>query len=424
MIIHLDKEQVRQERRRLLSDDVFVIFHDALRQFCREGYTMLAPAEIYLSAKSFASDVLQLPDILEGIEDEMDDIQDDAANEDEAMLVLMVASAVIFAAGKTYEHLDVKAIIMTIYKRLNDHPLFFQLLEICARKEEKKWMEGKRTNLLTCELNVMKADGTKASDVKDFLHPFLQQVCEYPPDTIEKVLIPLHDLNRQYEGELDKEVDLLRRKLGVNTPAPSTPSSFVVKEGKATTVITMIRDYQSGKSKPKDLAMPVRAAMDAGVIRRPTFNEYKAIDGLAIMTKTTFTDYMNPDNKPLHDLNRQYEGELDKEVDLLRRKLGVNTPAPSTPSSFVVKEGKATTVITMIRDYQSGKSKPKDLAMPVRAAMDAGVIRRPTFNEYKAIDGLAIMTKTTFTDYMNPDNKPYEKDMAYREMVNGFSRIV
>lgn len=57
---------------------------------------------------------------------------------------------------------------MTIYKRLNDHPLFFQLLEICARKEEKKWMEGKRTNLLTCELNVMKADGTKTSDVKDF----------------------------------------------------------------------------------------------------------------------------------------------------------------------------------------------------------------------------------------------------------------
>ena len=298
MIIHLDKEQVRQERRRLLSDDVFVIFHDALRQFCREGYTMLAPAEIYLSAKSFASDVLQLPHILEGIEDEMDDIQDDAANEDEAMLVLMVASAVIFAAGKTYEHLDVKAIIMTIYKRLHDHPLFFQLLEICARKEEKKWMEGKRTNLLTCELNVMKADGTKASDVKDFLHPFLQQVCEYPPDTIEKVLIPLHDLNRQYEGELDKEVDLLRRKLGVNTPAPSTPSSFVVKEGKTTTVTTMIRDYQSGKSKPKDLAMPVRAAMDAGVIRRPTFNEYKAIDGLAYMTKTTFTDYMNPNNKP------------------------------------------------------------------------------------------------------------------------------
>ena len=123
-------------------------------------------------------------------------------------------------------------------------------------------------------------------------------------------------------------------------------------------------------------------------------------------------------------MNRQYEGELDKEVDLLRRKLGVNTPAPSTPSSFVVKEGKTTTVITMIRDYQSGKSKPKDLAMPVRAAMDAGVIRRPTFNEYKAIDGLAYMTKTTFTDYMNPNNKPYEKDMAYREMVNGFSRIV
>ena len=38
--------------------------------------------------------------------------------------------------------------------------------------------------------------------------------------------------------------------------------------------------------------------------------------------------------------------------------------------------------------------------------MDAGVIRRPTFNEYKAIDGLAYMTKTTFTDYMNPVSCP------------------
>lgn len=299
MIIHLDKEQVRQERRRLLSDDVFVIFHDALRQFCREGYTMLAPAEIYLSAKSFASDVLQLPDILEGIEDEMDDIQDDAANEDEAMLVLMVASAVIFAAGKTYEHLDVKAIIMTIYKRLNDHPLFFQLLEICARKEEKKWMEGKRTNLQTCELNVMKADGTKASDVKDFLHPFLQQVCAYPDETIERVLNPLRDLNEMHSGMFDEEVNMLKRKLGVRNYNPTASVFPFINDSKnADLILSKIKKYQSGKTKAKDLAMPVRAAIDAGVIRRPSFCEYDDVEGFAKIPRSSLSDYTKPGQHP------------------------------------------------------------------------------------------------------------------------------
>ena len=50
MIIHLDKDGIRQARRRLLTDDVFVIFVDALRLYHHEGVTQLAPAELYLSA--------------------------------------------------------------------------------------------------------------------------------------------------------------------------------------------------------------------------------------------------------------------------------------------------------------------------------------------------------------------------------------
>lgn len=43
MIIHLEKEQLKQARRDLLSDDVYIIFVDALRQYHQEGYTTLAP---------------------------------------------------------------------------------------------------------------------------------------------------------------------------------------------------------------------------------------------------------------------------------------------------------------------------------------------------------------------------------------------
>ena len=52
MIIHLEKEQLKQARRDLLRDDVYIIFVDALRQYHQEGYTTLAPAELYLSANT------------------------------------------------------------------------------------------------------------------------------------------------------------------------------------------------------------------------------------------------------------------------------------------------------------------------------------------------------------------------------------
>lgn len=105
------------------------------------------------------------------------------------------------------------------------------MLDICAKKEQEKWLKGKKTNLLTCELESMKTDGTTEAEASDFLHPFLQQVCEYSDDTIEKVLNPLRDLNEQYSGKFDKEVILLKRKLGVGCKVmPLSAGSFVIEE--------------------------------------------------------------------------------------------------------------------------------------------------------------------------------------------------
>jgi len=302
MIIHLEKEQLKQARRDLLRDDVYIIFVDALRQYHQEGYTTLAPAELYLSAKYFVGDVLQLPDIIEGIADEMDDIMDEADNKDEAMLIMMVATGVFCAVGKKYKGVNADAVIRIIYDRWVDHPLFFPMLDICAKKEQDKWLKGKKTNLLTCELESMKTDGTTEAEASDFLHPFLQQVCEYPDDTIEKVLNPLRDLNEQYSGKFDKEVILLKRKLGVGCKVmPLSAGSFVIEEKNASSIISKIQEFQKGKKKPKDLAMPVRAAMDAGVIRRPSFVEYEAVAVLADISKTSFESYTNPVLKPYDD---------------------------------------------------------------------------------------------------------------------------
>lgn len=247
MIIHLEKEQLKQARRDLLRDDVYIIFVDALRQYHQEGYTMLAPAELYLSAKSFVGDVLQLPDIIEGIADEMDDILDEADNKEEAMLIMMVATGVFCAVGKKYKGFDADAVIMIIFDRWGDHPLFFPMLDICAKKEQKKWLEGKKTNLLTCELESMKTDGTTEAEAKDFLHPFLQQVCAYPHETIERVLNPLRDLNEMHSGMFDEEVNMLKRKLGVRNYNPTASIFPFINDSKnADLILSKIKKISVG----------------------------------------------------------------------------------------------------------------------------------------------------------------------------------
>lgn len=294
-------------------DDVFVIFAESLNGFYREGKTHLNPTEIYLSAKTFAEDILALPDVLEGIGYEMDDLLDEAEDENDAMLIIVVSAAVILAVSRTRKEVDAKEIIMKIFERWNDHPLFLTLLGRSAQKEEARWMEGKRINFLTCELEGMKTDGTTVEEAKNFMHEFIRQVAHYPATTIELVLNPLRDVNEIFGGALSEEVSLLKRKLGVERNASTVSEApFVFVKDNTESILVQISKYQAGKSKPKDVAMPVRAAIDAGAIRRPTHEEYSAVTAFLPLSKTSLSDYTNPFKTP-------YNGEAyNKMVDSFR----------------------------------------------------------------------------------------------------------
>ena len=66
-------------------------------------------------------------------------------------------------------------------------------------------------------------------------------------------------------------------------------------------------------------------------------------------------------------------------------------------------------VVELLRRLMIGKQKPKDVMMPVRAAMEAGVIRRPTWEEFCSEFGIDLLkSKSSFSDYTNPARKPYE----------------
>ena len=66
MIVHLDKEQTRLFRRKLLADNsdiVFVLFHDTLKQLHKEGETQLSAVEAFLSARQLAKTLLSMNEV-------------------------------------------------------------------------------------------------------------------------------------------------------------------------------------------------------------------------------------------------------------------------------------------------------------------------------------------------------------------------
>lgn len=77
-------------------------------------------------------------------------------------------------------------------------------------------------------------------------------------------------------------------------------------------------------------------------------------------------------------------------------------------ASFVTYTNRSDDIIKLLLLTMEGKIKPKDIMMPVRAAMEAGVIRRPTWDEFCKVFGAYRISKSSFTFYTDPREKKYE----------------
>lgn len=97
----------------------------------------------------------------------------------------------------------------------------------------------------------------------------------------------------------------------------------------------------------------------------------------------------------------------------------------STMMAAVIKKEKTTEIISLIHQYMSGKTKPKDILRPLRAAIDAGAIRRPSLQEYIGEFGSdKKKLKTSLSNYTNPQEHPFDGDEQFTEMVKKFREII
>lgn len=227
MIVRLEKEQQSAARHQLLKDVVWAICNDTLRRLQREGQTTLAPVEVFLSAHHFCDTVLGLSDIEEGIDYEMDDLEDEATCENDAMVVMMLATAQLQARSKQQVEIDFKKIILRIYERWNDHELFLPLLDQFANKEEALWLQGKRFDLLNYELQEIELSGGGSEDIRRLFEDFVGYSDKMLPETIKELLLFLERYNLDHNHTYDKELLALFDKLGIKSTTIIKPKEYV-----------------------------------------------------------------------------------------------------------------------------------------------------------------------------------------------------
>lgn len=92
--------------------------------------------------------------------------------------------------------------------------------------------------------------------------------------------------------------------------------------------------------------------------------------------------------------------------------------------TLVTKPAAAKAVVAKLHELMDRQVKPKDVLMPLRAAMDAGALKRPTWEGFQREFGETIVKqKSSFSKYTNPQERCYE-GAAYEVMVHQFGELI
>lgn len=227
MIVRLDKQKQRTARHQLLGDVAFIISHEALKQMQREVHTELSPVEVFLSARKFCDAILELPDIEEGLEDEMDDLEDEASDKNDFMLIMSVATVLLQAISKQRVGIDFRKIIFRIFERLDGHELLWSLIEQMTSKEEERWLQGKRFNLLDYEIKEIELDGGGIEEVRNLFENFLNYSDQMDKETIKGNLLLLNLYNIEHNHAYDEVIKNIYAKLGIKSTTLIQPKEYV-----------------------------------------------------------------------------------------------------------------------------------------------------------------------------------------------------
>ncbi len=216
MIVRLyDKEKMKVIRRSLIADIVYVVSIDAMKEARRNNQTQLTPVELFLTAQQFVATLCNLPDIDEGIDDELEDLEDETETPNEAMIIGAIAVAQIQALGMSNHHIDAQRVITHIINRWVDHDFLFNLLRLMDKKEQQRWMDGKKTELVDYEMQQISLDGGGSEEVREFMQDMIDKARKEGMKSYKDFSRFLVGYNESHHHAFDKE---LREIVGLIGP--------------------------------------------------------------------------------------------------------------------------------------------------------------------------------------------------------------
>ena len=133
----------------------------------------------------------------------------------------------------------------------------------------------------------------------------------------------------------------------------------------------------------------------------------------------TAMGYMMDD--PVKDINTLEELHGHENVgNLLKKKRG---PKRLNFRNCINNKTYADTIIRLLHEYIDGKTKPKDIMRPIRAALEVGAIRKVTLKEFESEFGdIMNDSSTMFDNYQNLTLVYFKDEKMFNDMRDVFAK--
>lgn len=207
MIVRFENQKERRAARiKFYKDDVFLITHEAIKDLC----STFSLEELFVTAEAFTCFLLDndLTD-KDVLQYEIDDLSEETADDTATFLIITLSFLKLCALRKTRENAeDVARALIGFCQKYND---FTSLLRKFDKKEQSRWFENKRVNLLKYELaSIEKTDSPM--DSKTLVTSVVDSAIGLSVAGMEHVEVALSEVNDKTGHCFDSELQRLREE--------------------------------------------------------------------------------------------------------------------------------------------------------------------------------------------------------------------
>ena len=187
------------------------------------------------------------------------------------------------------------------------------------------------------------------------------------------------------------------------------PYLYVILDCRQETPTVMIEDYKEVSSSLEEvvavITFSINMAMESKGWKMKLMKQGGELSPIPFSLRSVM--------EPLLDKPRTIEEfhGVDNMCELYKKK---RKQEPADFRNAIKYSAKVDQIIAVLKQMMEGKTQARDIIRPIRAAMDVGLIRRPTFREFiETFQPEVHIAKSTFSDYTNPDNAPFMGDDLY-----------